>query len=133
MSQAWRASMRWTCLVLAPMFFACSTMREHASDGSGGEGPIQAGAGGQLPSADGGGEQCGNGIDDDQNGSIDDGCSCTLGATQPCFLGPPEQAGIGACHYGTQTCESTADSEVSAPRFGACVGYGTEPRSVRRR
>src|SRR5205823_5586188 len=31
----------------------------------------------------------GNGLDDDCNGKVDDGCTCTPGDVEPCFLGPP--------------------------------------------
>jgi hypothetical protein len=52
-----------------------------------------------LPSS----EECGNGLDDDANGSIDDGCACEAGTTQRCHS-DPAVAGTGACAWGTQTC-----------------------------
>lgn len=42
-------------------------------------------------------DECGNGIDDDQNGRIDDGCWCGTGDVQSCFSGPYPGQGIGAC------------------------------------
>jgi len=50
------------------------------------------------------GEICNNGLDDDCNGKVDDGCSCTPGAVEKCFLGPPGKHNVGACTDGTQTC-----------------------------
>lgn len=53
-------------------------------------------------------ELCGNGIDDDCDGTADEGCECTPGATQLCDCG------------GMQTCGADA-------RWGACTG-GEPPR-----
>ncbi|WP_157068833.1 hypothetical protein [Sandaracinus amylolyticus] len=63
------------------------------------------------------GERCGNGLDDDDDGAIDESCSCALGETQPCH---PDRAvaGIGACAHGEQTCEVTGEFGV----FGECTG-----------
>ncbi len=63
-------------------------------------------------------ETCGNGLDDDCNGQADDGCTCTPGAVQACFLGPPGHAGVGACVAGTQTCEGSGEFGL----WGKCVG-----------
>ena len=49
-------------------------------------------------------EICGNEIDDDDNGEIDDGCVCDAGASRPCWLGPPDARGVGACRDGVQLC-----------------------------
>ncbi len=56
-------------------------------------------------------EICGNGLDDDCNEMVDDGCTCQNGATQSCG------SGVGECHRGTQTCAGGA--------WGACVGEVT--------
>ena len=56
-------------------------------------------------------EICGNGIDDDDDGLIDEGCPCTTGETQPCT---PK----GLCKPGKQTCEGSGEFA----RFGECVG-----------
>ncbi len=58
-------------------------------------------------------EVCDNGIDDDENGLIDDGCSCTAGSTQSCYPG----GAIGVCG-GVQTC--AGDAEFGA--WGPCEG-----------
>src|SRR4051812_37205000 len=49
-------------------------------------------------------EICGNGLDDNCNGLADEGCSCTPGAVQRCFLGPPGKRNVGGCTDGAQTC-----------------------------
>jgi hypothetical protein len=46
----------------------------------------------------------GNGLDDNCDGKVDEGCSCTPGAVQKCFPGSPGKRNIGACTDGTQTC-----------------------------
>jgi len=58
-------------------------------------------------------ESC-NGIDDDCDDDIDEGCSCTDGDTQPCYAGPMGTENVGACHGGTQTCADGA--------WGDCIG-----------
>lgn len=54
-------------------------------------------------------EICGNGLDDDCNGIPDDTCTCVAGQVQPCFIGPPGWANVGACQMGTQTCFGGAE------------------------
>ena len=56
-------------------------------------------------------EACNN-LDDDCDGSVDEG------VTQACYTGPGGTTGVGACHGGTQTCSAGAFS-------GACVGQVT--------
>ena len=67
-----------------------------------------------------GAEQCttagGTAFDVDCDGTIDEGCSCTNAATQPCFPGAPSQAGVGVCRNGTQTCATMM--------WGACAASG---------
>ncbi len=59
-------------------------------------------------------ETCDDGLDNDCNGIIDDGCpECYQG--QACYPGPPETAGIGACLWGTRSC----DGEF----WDACAGF----------
>ncbi len=66
-------------------------------------------------------EVCGNGLDEDRNGLVDDGCACLGGQTQRCFAGDPALAGIGACAWGQQHC--TDGSELGI--WGACEGSGS--------
>ena len=56
---------------------------------------------------------CGDGLDNDCDGSADENCACT-DSSQPCYTGPEETAGVGACARGRQDC----DGEF----FGACTG-----------
>ncbi|MFO0666801.1 MAG: hypothetical protein U0174_22815 [Polyangiaceae bacterium] len=64
------------------------------------------------PTTDGPTVNC-NGKDDDCDGTIDNGCACTNGMTQPCG------SNIGECTQGTQSC--------SGSMWGTCVG-GTSPK-----
>ena len=52
-------------------------------------------------------ESC-NGVDDDCDGTVDEGCTCVNGATMACGTD------VGACSAGTQTCVSG--------QWGPCVG-----------
>ena len=54
-------------------------------------------------------------IDNDRDGSVDEGCSCTFGATQPCYAGGSERRGIGSCIDGVQVCTNRL-----APQWGTC-------------
>jgi hypothetical protein len=66
-------------------------------------------------------EVCGNGDDDNCNGMADEGCACSPGSVQACFVGPPGRRNIGVCRDGAQVCEMTG-------RWGACLN-GITPRS----
>lgn len=68
-------------------------------------------------------EQCGNGIDDDNNGAIDEGCSCELGTEQACYGGLSALGGVGACAMGKQLCEATGTGEFSSGQWGVCVDW----------
>jgi len=60
------------------------------------------------------GRECGNGTDDDCDGSADDGCTCAV--SRPCYPdGHGGKAGVGACLRGTQPC--------TAATYGPCEGY----------
>jgi hypothetical protein len=79
--------------------------------------PIGARAGCQMQE-DCGPSGTGNGLDDDCNMLVDDGCPCTPGDVEPCFLGPPGKHKIGACTDGTQTCQGAGEFI----RWGDCIG-----------
>ena len=62
-------------------------------------------------------EICNNGLDDDCNGLVDDGCGCVDGAVQDCYSGPPETKDVGLCTGGAQMCTNGA--------WGTCKGEKT--------
>ncbi len=71
-------------------------------------------------------EVCGNGIDDDGDGLVDEGCGCEVGTTQPCFVGDPAHAGKGICAMGSQTCVTRSTSnEFTMNVWDECVGSGS--------
>ncbi|MGM0556174.1 MAG: MopE-related protein, partial [Myxococcota bacterium] len=57
-----------------------------------------------------------DGADNDCDGQVDEGCTCTDGDTQNCYSGPSGTAGEGLCQQGTQTCSGgtwgSCDNEV---------------------
>lgn len=57
-------------------------------------------------------ERC-NGIDDDCDTVIDNGCTCAPGATKECW--PDGGRNAGECKAGSMTCDATG-------QFGSCVG-----------
>lgn len=62
-------------------------------------------------------DECGNGLDDDRNGRIDDGCPCAPQETQSCFSGDDSSRRVGACADGIQRCS------VSGTEFGDWGDY----------
>ena len=68
-------------------------------------------------------EICDNGFDDDQNGQVDEGCACSPGEAQDCYGGNPLQAGVGACGWGTQTCETSGSGEFETNSWSMCTGF----------
>jgi hypothetical protein len=58
-------------------------------------------------------EKC-DGVDDNCDGKVDEGCNCLDGKTQACYTGSKDTQGKGACKDGTQTCMNGA--------WGACTG-----------
>ncbi|MEZ4391540.1 MAG: MopE-related protein [Polyangiales bacterium] len=75
-------------------------------------------------------EMCSNGIDDDCDGDVDEGCTCTLGATRDCYTGPGGTVGTGMCRSGFQRCVERGDGgsvwstclQVSTPEPEVCDG-----------
>ncbi|MRG94914.1 MopE-related protein [Polyangium spumosum] len=60
-------------------------------------------------------EVCGDNVDNDCDGTIDNGC-CTPGSTQSCYTGPAGTMGVGACMAGIETCNPDGLG------YGPCVG-----------
>jgi hypothetical protein len=94
------------------------------SGGSGGAGVGGVGVGGIDPTSGSGGgdclasEICDDGIDNDCNGMVDDDCACEPGASETCYGGPLEFAGVGACVRGERYC----DIKPEFPTWGPCQG-----------
>ncbi len=61
-------------------------------------------------------EMCGDGVDNDCDGNLDQGCVCPPGETWDCYGHPFETDGIGVCQRGTMTCAPDGLD------YGACVG-----------
>ncbi len=49
-------------------------------------------------------EKASNDLDDNCDGSVDEGSPCTAGAQRPCYTGPPDTRRIGECRDGFQEC-----------------------------
>ena len=67
---------------------------------------------------------CGDGLDNDCDGTPDDACVCAPGSSATCYDGPAGTAGVGSCAAGTQIC--TADGSG----FGPCEGSVTPTADV---
>jgi hypothetical protein len=74
-------------------------------------------------------EVCGNGLDDDGDGRVDEGCVCPPGASQDCYPGPMRLAGVGTCAAGEQVCSGDPEfggwgpcKDAVTPKPEACDG-----------
>lgn len=106
-----------------------------AIGGSGGSGGAATGGTGATASGGTGGdactpptdtptsEQCGNGLDDNLDGFVDEGCSCSIGTQQPCFGGTPSQSTLPNCVKGTQNCSASGEFG----QWGTCTGWNCGP------
>ena len=65
-------------------------------------------------------DECGNGMDDDVDGRIDEGCPCGAGETQACFSGRYPNRRVGTCADGVQRCD--VDDSVEFGAWGVCSG-----------
>ncbi len=59
-------------------------------------------------------ERC-NGVDDNCDGRVDEGCKCKAGDKQKCASGSTNPEGVGVCKAGAQTCDEHG-------QWGACDG-----------
>jgi hypothetical protein len=75
-------------------------------------------------------EICGDGLDNDCDGVIDDGCSCAPGQEVPCYGSRAGTLGHGACHAGTQRCDDDgrwgACEEQVLPHHEICDGFDND-------
>ncbi len=79
--------------------------------------------GGPYPSPE---SNCGNGLDNNGNGLVNEGCPCTPGQHVACYSGPASTRGVGVCADGAQVCLGTGEFGVLG---GQCTGEtlpGTE-------
>ena len=64
-------------------------------------------------------DECGNGLDDNGDGHVDEGCGCHEDTEQACYGGEPLHAGLGICALGNQICHW----ELEFGFWGECVGW----------
>ncbi|MEM6954875.1 MAG: vWA domain-containing protein [Myxococcota bacterium] len=62
-----------------------------------------------------------DGVDNNCNGEVDEGCECTPGETRECYDGPEETAGVGICTSGEERCVVAGEGAV----WDACDGAVT--------
>jgi len=63
-------------------------------------------------------EICGDGLDADCDGNVDEGCGCTPGDTAVCFRGDSSFRGVGQCADGMMVCEGSFEFG----EWGPCTG-----------
>jgi hypothetical protein len=71
-----------------------------------------------VPDGCGPDEICANGLDDNCDGHVDEGCHCPAGAVQSCFRGHPGLRHVGSCVDGQQTCQGAGATSA----WGPCEG-----------
>jgi hypothetical protein len=67
-------------------------------------------------------ELCGDGIDNNCDGQVDEGCPCRDGAVQRCYTGRTGTEGVGICRAGFQVCDNE--------RWGLCLNEVTPQEEV---
>ena len=66
-----------------------------------------------------------DGLDDDCDRRIDEGCTCAEGQTSPCYDGAPGTLGVGSCRAGESRCELgtwRACAGAVTPQLETCNG-----------
>ncbi|MBW2457762.1 MAG: hypothetical protein JRI68_24875, partial [Deltaproteobacteria bacterium] len=126
--RSWSASVSgiaWVALTVLAIGAGCGASGDNSETGSStstsGTGGGVGGFGGVGGVGGAGGEACVptdelcDGLDNDCDEEVDEGCPCIDGATQTCYSGDPELLGLGVCAEGQQTCDLTGS-------WGDCVG-----------
>ncbi len=72
-------------------------------------------------------ERC-DGVDNNCNGTVDDGCACRPGVSEACYSGATATRGVGTCRAGTRPCVAGAGGVGST--WGACAGQVLPAREV---
>ena len=74
-----------------------------------------------------------DGVDNNCDGVVDEGCSCVTGMTRPCYDGPMGTEGVGSCVPGTERCLDTPTGSdwgdcmgAMGPGMELCNGMGDE-------
>ena len=62
-------------------------------------------------------EECDNGLDDNGDGEVDEGCPCKEGETQDCFPGLSLPHEGSPCRVGHQECETSGEFRA----WGSCI------------
>ncbi len=70
------------------------------------------------------GEHCCDGIDNNCNGEVDEGCSCIPGETRWCYSGPEETRDVGICQQGVEECIGEGMG------WTECVGEGLPEEEI---
>jgi hypothetical protein len=109
---------RWSAALIALGVAGCSCVSPAGAPRGDAGAPARDGSAGAVSRPD----PCGDGLDDDGNGRIDDGCPCGPGETQSCFTGRRDERGRGACGDGAQTCVASAGSEWGDWGASPCEG-----------
>lgn len=109
-----------TILAFVLSAFGC-TAPTGAADGPSTTTP---GTGPTPPPTFGGTETCGDGLDGDIDGQVDEGCSCEVGTTQGCWPGDPSKRSTAPCIDGVQECVPNGEFASWGECWGAQLPTG---------
>ena len=114
---------RWPLVLVSMMIFslACDPGAVGGADSGtiGQQDPtVQDGAMTPVAAETSASEAC-DGYDNNLDGQVDEGCSCSTGSIQQCYPGLPGKVGVGLCAMGSQTCQGTSEFGTWDPCAGA--------------